>query len=170
MPDSILTFWLGSVKSALTRTLTVYKRTGLVRDYRFDHQSTSGLGSRSLVTKIFSKSSNHMAVTADQTLNAPYRSKTSFPLKTTCPASGLAKRGKGRGWGRVENIKFFFFSSFRTCDCDGGAMLSKLEYSGEPRTAVRVLSSAPVPVPVARARFKVGGAGMPFDDLQCKQV
>ena len=28
--------------------------------------------------------------------------------------------------------------------------------------------SAPVPVPVAR--FRVRGAGMPFEDLQCKQV
>lgn len=30
--------------------------------------------------------------------------------------------------------------------------------------------SVPVPVPVARAGFRVGGAGMPFEDLQCKQV
>ena len=52
-------------------------------------------------------------------------------------------------------------------------MVSKLEASGEPRTAVGALPSnfpASVPVPVARARFRVGGAGMPFEDLQCKQV
>ena len=52
-------------------------------------------------------------------------------------------------------------------------MVSKLEDSEKPRTAVGVLSSnfsVVIPVPVARARFKVGGAGMPFEDLQCKQV
>lgn len=52
-------------------------------------------------------------------------------------------------------------------------MEGKLEDSGEPRTGVGVLPSkfsAPDPVPVARARFKVGGAGMPLEDLQCKQI
>ena len=52
-------------------------------------------------------------------------------------------------------------------------MVSKPEDSKEPRTAVGVLPSnisAPIPVPVARARFRVGGAGMPFEELQCKQV
>jgi hypothetical protein len=52
-------------------------------------------------------------------------------------------------------------------------MVSKPDDSGEPRTAVGVLPSnlsALVPVPVARARFRVGGVGMPFEDLKCKQV
>ena len=52
-------------------------------------------------------------------------------------------------------------------------MVSKPEDSEEPGTAVGMLPSnisAPVPVPVARVRFRVGGAGMPLEDLQCKHV
>ena len=52
-------------------------------------------------------------------------------------------------------------------------MASKPEDSEEPGTAVGVLPSnisAPIPVSVARARFRVGGAGMLFEDLQCKHV
>ena len=52
-------------------------------------------------------------------------------------------------------------------------MVSKPEDSGEPGTATGVLlsnSSVPVPVPAARARFKDGGAGILFEDLQCRQV
>ena len=49
-------------------------------------------------------------------------------------------------------------------------MVSEPEDSEEPRTAVEELPSALVSVPVARVRFRVGGAGIPFEDLQRKQV
>jgi hypothetical protein len=54
-------------------------------------------------------------------------------------------------------------------------MVSKPEDSGEPGTAAGVLLSnssvpVPVPVPAARARFRDGGAGILFEDLQCRQV
>ena len=50
-------------------------------------------------------------------------------------------------------------------------MVSKPEDSEELRTAVLPSEfSAPVLVPVARAEFRVGGAGIPFEELQCKQV
>jgi len=88
-------------------------------------------------------------------------------LNTICPASGRAKSGKRRG--RDEEISFLIL--FFPRDCDGGGIVNELDVLEAPATTVEALRPPSSSfVPVSRFRGRMGGAGMVFEVLQCRQV